>query len=51
MSSIALGNLTFHLEMQRGAPANVLAGLWSGASHAVAQRAAAEQSANQVEVL
>lgn len=37
--------------MQRAAPPNVLAGLWSGASHAVAQRAAAERTANQVEVL
>lgn len=50
-SSVALGNMTFHLEMQRAAPPNVLAGLWSGASHAVAQRAAADRSANRVETL
>jgi hypothetical protein len=50
-SSIALGNSTFHLETVRGGAPNVVAGLWSGAAHTVAGRAAAERSATFVEAL
>lgn len=50
-SSIALGTSTFHLEAVRGGAPNVVAGLWSGATHTVAGRAVAERSATFVEAL